>query len=140
MKTDITQVRSLLVLELMTLQLFYNFQNHTHSHGTDELMSTKAVLFSANNQDMMLRSMEGLLEVEIVFFTNLFTNGKSHEKPGRDLLFQGWRQSACHTIKENFQNVKFKMVVYIPVLSNIIIIHFSAVERLPTRSNTGSFF
>ncbi|XP_066935661.1 kinesin-like protein KIF15 isoform X3 [Clytia hemisphaerica] len=62
-KTDITQVRSLLVLELMTLQLFYNFQNHTQSHGTDDMMSTKAVLFSANNQDMMLRSMEGLLEL-----------------------------------------------------------------------------
>ena len=63
-KTDVTQVRSLLVLELMTLQLFYNFQNHTHAHGTDDLMSTKAVLFSTSNQDMMLRSMEGLLEVQ----------------------------------------------------------------------------
>lgn len=66
-KTDITQVRSLLVLELMTLQLFYNFQKHANSHGTDDLTSSKVVLYSESNQDMMLRSMEGLLEVSELF-------------------------------------------------------------------------
>jgi len=63
-KTDISQVRSLLVLELMTLQLFYNLQNHVSSHTTNEVTSSKVLLFSASNQDVMLRSMEGLLEVK----------------------------------------------------------------------------
>ena len=49
-----SQVQSLLILELMTLQLFFSLQGRQHSSGQ---------VLSGANQDTMLRSMEGLLDV-----------------------------------------------------------------------------
>lgn len=65
-KSSPQQVQSLLVLELMTLQLFYNLQNHSQELSKDGESTSKVLLFSESNQDTMLQSMEGLLEVGII--------------------------------------------------------------------------
>lgn len=58
-KSSLKQVQSLLIIELMTLQLFYNLQENTEKQTE---LSNVFVLTTAN-QELMLQSMEGLLEV-----------------------------------------------------------------------------
>lgn len=58
-KSSLKQVQSLLIIELMTLQLFYNLQEYTEKQTE---LSNVFVLTTAN-QELMLQSMEGLLEV-----------------------------------------------------------------------------
>ena len=50
----------------MTLQLFFNLHDgiQQQEHSVNELNDSKGVLnFTTSNQDMILQSMEGLLEV-----------------------------------------------------------------------------
>ena len=50
----------------MTLQLFFNLHDgiQRQEHSVNELSDSKGVLnFTTSNQDMILQSMEGLLEV-----------------------------------------------------------------------------
>ena len=56
----------MIIVELMTLQLFFNLHDglQRQEHYVNELNDSKGVLnFTTSNQDMILQSMEGLLEV-----------------------------------------------------------------------------
>lgn len=56
----------MIIVELMTLQLFFNLHDgiQRQEHSVNELNDSKGVLnFTTSNQDMILQSMEGLLEV-----------------------------------------------------------------------------
>ena len=56
-------MQSLLVLELMTLQLYYSFQGKEHLIGEKETGHARITMLSHDSKDMLMQSMEGLLEV-----------------------------------------------------------------------------
>ena len=60
---DKPRVQSLLVMELMTLQLFYCFQGKGDLIGKEETGHARITILSDDNKDMLMQSMEGLLEV-----------------------------------------------------------------------------
>ncbi|XP_065071824.1 centromere-associated protein E-like isoform X2 [Rhopilema esculentum] len=60
---DKQQVQSLLVLELMTLQLFYGLQGKGHLIGSEETAHARITLMSDCSRDVLMQSMEGLLEL-----------------------------------------------------------------------------
>ena len=60
---DKHQVQSLLVLELMTLQLFYGLQGQSHLIGSEETAHARLTVMSNGSKEALMRSMEGLLEV-----------------------------------------------------------------------------
>ena len=60
---DKHQVQSLLVLELMTLQLFYGLQGQSHLIGSEETAHARLTAMSNGSKEALMRSMEGLLEV-----------------------------------------------------------------------------
>lgn len=66
---DKNQVQSLLVLELMTLQLFYGLQGQGHLVGAEETAHARLTIMSDGSKDVLMQSMEGLLEVIIYFMT-----------------------------------------------------------------------
>ena len=60
---DKNQVQSLLVLELMTLQLFYGLQGQSHLIGSEETAHARLTVMPNGSRDVLIQSMEGLLEV-----------------------------------------------------------------------------
>ena len=60
---DKNQVQSLLVLELMTLQLFYGLQGQSHLIGSEETAHARLTVMPSGSRDVLIQSMEGLLEV-----------------------------------------------------------------------------
>lgn len=60
---DKNQVQSLLVLELMTLQLFYGLQGQSHLIGSEETAHARLTVMPSGSRDVLIQSMEGLLEL-----------------------------------------------------------------------------
>ncbi|XP_057306892.1 kinesin-like protein KIF15 isoform X3 [Hydractinia symbiolongicarpus] len=58
-KSSLKQVQSLLIIELMTLQLFYNLQENAEK----QTESPNVFVLTTANQELMLQSVEGLLEL-----------------------------------------------------------------------------
>lgn len=69
---DKNQVQSLLVLELMTLQLFYGLQGKSHLVGAEETAHARLTIMSDGSRDVLMQSMEGLLEVFPGFSLNIY--------------------------------------------------------------------